>query len=353
MKITISEVAEKAGVSIKTVSRVMNNEAGVRNATKEKVKAAMLELNYKPSQAARSLASTQSFQIGFIYDNPNAYYVIDMQNGILEVCHQSNYELLIHPCNASSNNIVEEILQLIKKSNLDGLVLTPPLSENQHLIFELQKKNICFVRVISGKGNIEESSQCIFVNDRSASTAITEYLLELGHKDIAFICGDAEHKSSRERFDGFQQALKQHGVALNPDFIIDGTYSFESGVNGARKLLELPKKPTAIFASNDEIAAGALFACRLEGVDIPSTISIVGFENSPFSRQTWPKLTTAEQPTKNIAKAATELLLRQMRNQVSDQLVEFNPELLVRESTTNLANESPVLYTRIEDVDFI
>lgn len=337
MKITISEVAEKAGVSIKTVSRVMNNEAGVRSATKEKVQAAMAELNYRPSQAARSLASTQSFQIGFIYDNPNAYYVIDMQNGILNICHQNNYELLIHPCNASATNIVEEILQLIKKSNLDGLVLTPPLSENQQLIFELQKKNISFVRVISGKGIPQDAAQCIFVNDRAASTSITEYLIELGHKDIAFICGDAEHKSSRERFEGFQQALKQHGVELNADFIIDGTYSFESGVNGAKQLLELPKKPTAIFASNDEIAAGALFACRLEGVDIPTDISIVGFENSPFSRQTWPKLTTAEQPTQEIAKAATDLLLKQMRNQVAEDVVEFNPELLVRESTTQFS----------------
>lgn len=336
MKITISEVAHKAGVSIKTVSRVMNNEAGVRSATKEKVQAAMAELNYRPSQAARSLASTQSFQVGFIYDNPNAYYVIDMQNGILDICRQQNYELLIHPCDASSGQIVEEILFLIKRSNLDGLVLTPPLSENQHLIFELQKKNVNFVRVISGRGVIEDAQQCVFLNDRSASISITEYLIELGHKDIAFICGDAEHKSSRERFEGFQQALKQHNLKLNPDFIIDGKYSFESGVNGAKQLLALSKKPTAIFASNDEIAAGALFACRLEGVDIPSQISIVGFENSPFSRQTWPKLTTAAQPTQDIARSATELLLKQIRNQINDEVIEFNPELLVRESSAKV-----------------
>ena len=336
MKITISEVAQQAGVSIKTVSRVMNNEAGVRAATKEKVRAAMEELNYRPSQAARSLASTQSFQIGFIYDNPNAYYVIDMQRGILDICRQNNYELVIHPCDASSHDIIEEIQQLIKRSNLDGLVLTPPLSENQQLIFELEKKNFSFVRVISGKGNNEEAAKCVFVNDKAASTSIAEYLIELGHTDIAFICGDAEHKSSRERFDGFHHALKQHNIQSNPDFIIDGTYSFESGVNGAKKLLSLAKKPTAIFASNDEIAAGALFACRLEGVDIPAEISIVGFENSPFSRQTWPKLTTAEQPTKNIAKAATELLLRQMKNQQTAQVIEFNPELLIRESTSTV-----------------
>lgn len=333
MKVTISEVAEKAGVSIKTVSRVMNNETGVRTATKEKVQAAMAELNYKPSQAARSLASTQSFQVGFIYDNPNAYYVIDMQNGILDICHQQNYELLIHPCDASAQNIVEEILSLVKRSNLDGLVLTPPLSENQQLIFELQKKNLNFVRVISGKGVKEDADQCVFLNDRSASMSITDYLIELGHKDIAFICGDAEHKSSRERFEGYQQALKNHNLEANPDHIIDGTYSFESGVNGAKALLALENKPTAIFASNDEIAAGALFACRLEGIDIPSQVSIVGFENSPFSRQTWPKLTTAAQPTKEIAQAATQLLLGQIRNQQASKVIEFNPELVVREST--------------------
>lgn len=334
MKITISEVAAKAQVSIKTVSRVINNEAGVRQATKDKVQAAMTELNYRPSQAARSLASTQSFQIGFIYDNPNAYYIIDMQNGILQTCREQNFELLIHPCDARSENIIDEILYLIKRSNLDGLVLTPPLSENQQLIFELQKKNVKFVRVISGRGSEESAGQCVYINDRSASFAITEYLVGLGHKDIAFICGDPEHKSSHERFEGYQQALAQNKIALNGDFVVDGEYSFESGVNGAKHLLSLNKKPSAIFASNDEIAAGALFACRLEGIDIPKQISIVGFENSPFSRQTWPKLTTAAQPTTEIARSATELLLKQIRNQDIAGIVEYNPELLVRDSTS-------------------
>jgi len=334
MKITISEVAAKANVSIKTVSRVINDEPGVRAATKEKVRAAMEELDYRPSQAARSLASTQSFQVGFIYDNPNAYYIIDMQNGILEICHRQNFELLIHPCDARSPKIIEEVLSLVKRSNLDGLVLTPPLSENQQLIFELQKKDVKFVRVISGKGTSEHNGQCVFLNDRAASLAVTNHLIELGHRDIAFICGDAEHKSSHERFEGYQLALQQHGIKLNSDFLIDGEYSFESGVNGAKQLLTLAKRPTAIFASNDEIAAGALFACRLEGVDIPADISIVGFENSPFSRQTWPKLTTAAQPTIAIAKSATELLLKQIRNQPTDAIIEFNPELLVRDSTS-------------------
>lgn len=333
MKITISEVAKQAGVSIKTVSRVINNEDGVRAATKTKVEQAMAELNYRPSQAARSLASTQSFQIGFIYDNPNAYYVIDMQNGILDTCREYNYELLIHPCDARASNIVEEILFLVKRSNLDGLVLTPPLSENQQLIFELQKKNIHFVRVLSGKANPEYAQQCVYINDRAASHTITEHLIELGHKSIAFICGDPEHKSSHERFEGYQQALKQHQIPVQEEYLIDGTYSFESGVKGAKKLLSMAKRPTAIFASNDEIAAGALFACRLDGVDIPESISIVGFENSPFSRQTWPKLTTAAQPTISIAQSATQLLIKQIKHQQNEHAIEYNPELLVRDST--------------------
>lgn len=336
MKITISEVAEKANVSIKTVSRVINNEKGVRQATKDKVQAAMEALNYRPSQAARSLASTQSYEIGFIYDNPNAYYIIDMQNGILDVCRKQNFELLIHPCDAHAPNIIQEIIHLVERSNLDGLVLTPPLSENQKLIFELQKKGVKFVRVISGKGSIDQAGQCVYINDRAASLSITEYLIDLGHSDIAFICGDPEHKSSHERLEGYQQALRQRGIQIKPENIVDGEYSFESGVNGAKQLLANKKIPTAIFASNDEIAAGALFACRLEGVDIPNQISIVGFENSPFSRQTWPKLTTAEQPTPQIAMSATELLLKQIRNQSVDQVIEYNPTLLVRDSTTEL-----------------
>lgn len=337
MKITINDVAEKAGVSIKTVSRVMNNEPSVKQSTLDKVTAAIAELNYQPNAAARNLASTRSYTVGYIYDNPNAYYVIDMQRGLLDACRKHGYELLIHPTNAKSSGIVQEVIDLVQHARLAGLVLTPPFSEMPDITAALEQIGVDFVRIISGSTPSPKLRNCVLVDDFTAAFKITNHLLELGHTDIAFLCGDEEHSSSGERLAGFKAALNKRGVHANAKFVVPGSYSFESGVKGANQLLALNHKPTAIFACNDEIAAGALFSARLANVQIPQQLSIVGFENSPFSRQTWPPLTTAHQPNTTIASEAAELLFRLSRPTASrstnEQQPVFIPELLVRDST--------------------
>ncbi|MGS0679607.1 LacI family DNA-binding transcriptional regulator [Shewanella sp. 125m-7] len=334
MKVTINDVAKYAGVSIKTVSRVTNNEPSVKQETIDKVNAAIAELNYQPNLAARNLAGTKSYVIGFIYDNPNAYYIIDMQNGILSACKDLGYELLIHPCNSKSKDICEELTKLVKHNRLSGLVLTPPLSEDPIILAELDKIDASYVRIIAGDKVETGTGLAVMVNDRSGAISITQHLIDLGHKNIAFLSGDHEHESTKARLAGFKQALKDNHIPLNESNIIDGKYSFESGVQGAKILLEKQLRPTAIVACNDEIAAGALFAARLEGVDIPADISIVGFEDSPFSRQTWPKLTTVHQPNEEIAHIATELLIAKRRDQKSDLAKIFQPEPVIRDSST-------------------
>ena len=166
MKATINDVAKQAGVSIKTVSRVMNNEPSVRQATREKVMTAVTELNYQPNLAARNLAGTKAYSIAFVYDNPNAYYVIDMQNGILNACKQQGFELVIHPCSAKSPTILDEITTMIKHSRIAGIVLTPPFSENpefvQHLIFNKKlplSVASSFIRSLAPAPTLETLSQ--------------------------------------------------------------------------------------------------------------------------------------------------------------------------------------------------
>lgn len=315
MKVTINDVAKYAGVSIKTVSRVTNNEPSVKQATVDKVNEAIKVLNYQPNLAARNLAGTKSYAIGFIYDNPNAYYIIDMQNGILSACKDKGYELVIHPCNAKSDTICDELTQLVKYSRLAGLVLTPPLSEDPKVLKSLNEIDANYVRIIAGEGIIEPDGLTILVNDKSGAVEITQHLIDLGHKNIAFLSGDLHHESTKERLLGYKQALTKNHLILNENYIIEGKYSFESGVEGANTLIKLKNRPTAIVACNDEIAAGALFAARLAGLDIPGDLSIVGFEDSPFSRQTWPKLTTVHQPNSEIAQVATELLIAKRREQ--------------------------------------
>ncbi len=337
MKATINDVAKHAGVSIKTVSRVMNNEPSVREATKEKVMASVVALDYQPNLAARNLAGTKSYSIAFIYDNPNAYYVIDMQNGILKACKAQGYELVIHPCNAQSENILDEITLMVKMSRIAGIVLTPPFSENPEFVEHLTNLDVKVVRIMSGEQAPDTLSPCVMVNDHKAAFDITEHLIELGHQRIGFIAGGKEHNSSAERLNGYKDAMKANGIALDDKLMIDGEYSFESGVEGAKYLMALDNKPSAIFSCNDEIAAGALFASRLMNIDIPNQLSIAGFENSPFSRQTWPKLTTANQPTAQIAENATKLLISQIKKANDGKTVEqFTPELVVRDSTGNI-----------------
>lgn len=342
MKATIKDVARLAGVSIKTVSRVINKEDSVKEGTEQKVQEAIKTLNYQPNSSARNLAATQSFAIGYVYDNPNAYYVIAMQNGILNECQSNGFELIIHPCNASSEKIIDEIQDMVRRSQLAGLVLSPPLSEMPDVLKALDDMDMHYVRVLSGTNQMQTTSPCVIIDDHNASEKITEHLIQQGHQRIAFITGDKDHQSTGERVNGYKSALKKHGLDLKKDLIIEGTYSFEAGVEGAKKLLKKKNPPTAIFACNDEIAAGALFAARLSKFDVPNDIAIAGFEDNPFSRQTWPKLTTAAQPTNLIAKRAASLLIQTVKSSRKGEHEKirnhyFEPELVVRESTQESA----------------
>lgn len=338
MKPTIKDVAKLAGVSFKTVSRVINNEPSVGDALKEKVWKAVKELNYQPNLSARHLRGASSF-IGFIYDNPNSHYVIGMQHGILEECHRQGFELVIHPCDANSSTITDELAAMVERGQLAGLVLTPPVSESPQIVAELNQRGIKFVRILSGSQAPDELSPCVVVDDRNAAREITQYLIDLGHTRIGFLSGDLVHASSGEREAGYRQAMQDNQLPLDEALIVQGQYAFESGVQRTQELLKLPQPPTAIFACNDEIAAGTLFAARLQGVDVPAELSIVGFEDSPFSRQTWPKLTTAQQPNSKIAASATALLIQSTRTtrkgEVPNAEIEsaFHPELIVRDST--------------------
>lgn len=333
MKVTIHDVAKYAGVSIKTVSRVTNNEPSVKQATIDKVNEAIKALNYQPNQSARSLAGTKSYVIGFVYDNPNAYYVIDMQNGILSACREQGYELLIHPCDASDEGISSKLVSLVKQARLAGLVLTPPLSEDPAVLKALDDIDVNYVKIIAGANGDGTSGLSVLVDDRSGAVQITDHLLNLGHQDIAFLTGEMSHQSTLERLAGYQQAMSAKGVQVQNDFIVEGKYSFESGVIGAKHLLSLPKRPSAIVACNDEIAAGVLVAARLEGIDVPGQLSIVGFEDSPFSRQTWPKLTTVHQPNEEIARLATKVLIATRQHQKAPKATVFTPQAVVRDSS--------------------
>ena len=341
MKVTIKDVAGYVGVSFKTVSRVVNNEDGVTKELREKVKAAIKELNYHPNLNARRLRG-KSANIGFIYDNPNSNYVITMLHGILAKCRERNYELIVHPCDSNDSSACDEIIATVRRSMVAGLVLTPPMSETQEILDRLDEANIKFVRIISSSVEPTDVERTIFVNDRMAAYQITEHLINMNHTKISFFNGDVEHKSSTERLEGYKAALQDNNIELNDKWVLEGQYSFESGMERAERIVSLDETPTAIFACNDEIAAGALFAAKMAGVNVPEQLSIVGFEDSPFSRQTWPSLTTAKQPNDQIAGHAAEILIDMVGGnepKKGDILQHgYLPEVIVRKSVRDLAS---------------
>ncbi|MCB1568912.1 MAG: LacI family DNA-binding transcriptional regulator [Xanthomonadales bacterium] len=338
MPATIKDVAERAKVSLKTVSRVINDEVSVKASTRARVLKVIEELAYRPDQSARSLRGARSYAIGLVYDNPNPHYIIAVQNGVLSVCRERGYGLQIHPCDSTAARLADDLCGLVSQSRLAGLVLAPPMSEQEALIERLAQAEVPFVRILSANQDPADGYPCVFIDDHDAAYEITEHLIQLGHARIGFLWGGKQHRSSPERFNGYAEALADYGIALVEQLVVEGDYSFDDGFRGARKLLALPDRPTAIFGSNDEIAAGVLAAARTQGLDVPYELSIAGFEDSPFSRQSSPALTTARQDTTAIARHAARLLLAQINPESTDADVGnagFSPELVVRASTAS------------------
>jgi LacI family transcriptional regulator len=336
---TIKDVAERAGVSLKTVSRVINNEPSVAPATRTRVTQAIAELDYEPDPSARNLRNGLSFVVGLVYDNPNPYHIIAMQKGVLAACRETGFGLQIQPVDSTSPLLAEELAEFVQRSRLAGLVLTAPMSERKDLVDALAERGIPLVRIVAATEDPDDGLPCVFVDDRNAAYEITEHLIQLGHQRIGFLWGGPQHRSSSERHAGYEQALKDYGIAVDKDLVMPGDYTFDDGFRGARCLLALHEPPTAIFGSNDEIAAGVLAAAKSSGIDVPYGLSIAGFEDSPFSRQSWPPLTTAKQATENIARQAARLLIGGLRQRASAEEPArlrnqgFLPQLVVRGST--------------------
>ena len=335
---TIKDVAERAKVSLKTVSRVINNEPSVMQATRLRVLQAIAELDYEPDATARNLRSGTPFVIGLVYDNPNPYHIIGVQNGVLAACRETGFGLQIQPCDSTSPLLADELAEFVQRSRLAGLVLTAPMSERNDLVAALVARGIRVVRIIAATEDPGDGP-CIYIDDRDAAYEVTEHLVQLGHQRIGFLWGGPQHRSSGERYAGYEAALKDYGIALDKHLVVPGDYTFDDGFRGARRLLALREPPTAIFGSNDEIAAGVLAAAKSAGINVPYELSIAGFEDSPFSRQSWPALTTAKQATEDIARHAARLLISGLRQDAYDDHPlavtnrGFVPQLVVRGST--------------------
>jgi LacI family transcriptional regulator len=340
---TITDVAARAGVSIKTVSRVFNREPKVREATRDKVLATARSLGYAPNISARRLAARRSFIVALLYrDDDVNHYIPDVQHGALDACRARGYNLLLHPCRGGLDAAAVEIEELARQALLDGFIVTPPLADSRKLMTQMTRLAVPFVRVSQlFRGQFSPS---VAVGDRLGAYRMTEHLARLGHRDVAFIVGNQNQGASVDRLQGYRDAVEELRLTVNPDWIRQGDFTFESGSRCMTDLLALKKKPTAVFASNDDMAAGALLVAHRRGLDVPAEISIAGFDDIAMSQRLWPPLTTVRQPTKKAAFTATLLLLDSLKTgDASPTSTELPTELVIRES---VGPRAPALYRR-------
>ena len=281
----------------------------MRDSTREKVEAAIAALGYQPSQSARSLAGRKSFLLGLVYSNPSDSYIIRAQQGALGACRQNGFGLLILPCDHLQPRLAQNLIAEVQQARLDGVVLTPPLTENLSLRRALKRENIPFACVAPELISNEVSVGC---DDQKAATEICEYLIERGHRDIAHIEGHPDHSASRLRRAGYEAALSKHNLASAKRWVKTGNFAFAEAKKAASQFLQLKQRPTAIFAASDEMASAVLVVAQELGLQVPEDVSVVGFDDSPLAQQSWPALTTVQQPVEKMVEGAVRGLIQKL-----------------------------------------
>ncbi|MCI5045655.1 MAG: LacI family DNA-binding transcriptional regulator [Aquisalinus sp.] len=302
---TIVDVAQLAGVSIKTVSRVINNEVSVRQATRAKVLEAIERLGYKRNLFARSLRADKSFAFGLLYENPQGDYSADILHGALSACQEAGYHLVVEIL--SDDDISKQVERFLATTKVDGVFLTPPVCDDEEIINALERTATPFVRI--SPLNPAEQEAYVAINEFEAAREITNYLVSIGHKRIGHIAGAENHLSAMERSRGYRKALNDAGIIYDDSLVVSGNFDFDSGRLAAHDLFGLDSPPTAIFAANDEMAAGVLATAHEMGIQIPLECSLVGFDGGTISEVVWPKLTTINQSVRGLGVGAIRLLM--------------------------------------------
>lgn len=334
---TINDVARLAGVSIKTVSRVMNDEPNVREETRAKVKQAADVLHYRPNLLARSLAGSRSFLLGLLYHNPVPTYIMQMHQGVVKRCRESNYHLLAEPQDLTGGAVEKSIANLLSTIRLDGVILTPPLCDMAVVLQTVEAANVPYVRIAPFL--YPGRTATVRMDEARAAYEMAQYLINMGHRDIGFVMGHPEHGGTHLRYKGFMSAMRDAGIEPRPEWIKQGYFSFESGVDvGNAFFADGQARPTAIFSSNDDMAFGIMSVAQRLGIRIPDDLSIVGFDDTPGCELIWPHLTTIRQPVTDMAFAAADILLE--RNNVDGDSQPFSS--IVRELPFTLIERDSV-----------
>jgi LacI family transcriptional regulator len=312
---TIYDVAAHAGVSIKTVSRVMNAEASVRPETRERVQAAAAALDYHPNLSARSLAGSKSYLIAALVDarltlehwrnERGTDYLARIQLGATLPCREAGYHFLVELIDHGATPSRKEIGNLLSALKPDGVLLTPPITDDATVLTLLRQSGTPYVRL--GSARKDGGGLRLTLDDHAAARGMTEHLLSLGHRRIGFIAGELRYGSGQARRAGFLDAMAAKG--LKTPWMFDGDYTYSSGVAAGRALLAGARRPTAVFASNDDMALGCMAAAAELGLEVPQDVSVAGIDDSTGSRFSRPQLTTLRLPIVEMAAMAVSALI--------------------------------------------
>lgn len=313
--VTIKHVAADAGVSLQTVSRVINGEPNVRPEMKSRVQGSIDRLGYVPSIAAQRMSGSRSYLVLAINDRERTIadwqarqgtdWVDQMLLGGMLKCAEHGYRMIFELVDTHSDHVERELLGAIAALQPDGIILTPPHSDNAQIVTLLADQNIPFARIGSKQNG---HGIPVSMDDEGSARTATRYLIERGHQRIGFIAGSSEYELSGWRIDGWKAEMAGAGFDM-AGLLVPGDFSYSSGEHAARALLDLPEPPSAIIASNDQMALATLEVARLRGIAVPDELSLISFDNTPLVHFTQPPLTAVDQPIAATASKAVELII--------------------------------------------
>jgi LacI family transcriptional regulator len=326
-RVTMTDVAKTAGVSMKSVSRVVNGEPNVTEKLRAKVQVAIKSLGYVPDMAARSLAGARAFTIGILFDNPSPNYTMKVQSGAYQACREHNFHLLIENLDSAAADVGAQMQTILLNTRVDGFVLTPPVTDCAAVMDMLEERSIPYVRI--APVSFPSRSPAFSIDDAAAAGEIAQHFWAMGHRRFGLVTGPKDHGAAGTRRSGFLATLKKLG-ATNVVIEAYGGFAFDVGIKAGRSLLDRAEPPTAIFAMNDDSAAGVMSAAAQLGLRVPDDVAVAGFDDSWVAKSVWPYLTTIYQPIAEMAHQATTLLIDRSGGNEQNLL---DHKLITREST--------------------
>lgn len=340
---TIADVAAEARCSPMTVSRVINGEGNVREATRLQVQAAVAKLNYSPNRAARSLAGGAQLRVGLLFDNPSSSYLAEFLMGALEEATQRDIHLEVQSCENDPDHVA--LTSRMMEGGVSGFILPPPLCDEKKVVNLIKEAGGIAIAV--GAGMTGGAHGAVMIDEYQAAYDMTEHIIALGHSRVGFIVGNPEQTASGQRLQGYRDAMKAAGIPVQDAFLAQGQFTYRSGMVAAQKLLLANPRPTAIFASNDDMAAATVAVAHRLNLDVPSDVTVCGFDDTDLASSIWPELTTIRQPIREMTAKAVELIVNESRGKRGGNAHKDGPLMmpytLIRrnsDAAPSLANDS-------------